>query len=259
MNNVYFISSNDQHPVMIPKTVQSSAMSHADLVVAYGGDGTVLRAYREMVVENRLDIPLLGINKGTLGFISNDVIEFFGDMYGKLIEMILTSSPDDHIFDNRSLLDIETLDGRRYTALNELTVHPNDIGRLATVDMNINSQNGDGGNVSLKGDGVVVCTPTGSTAYNLSAGGPILMPYMKNLVVTPLNPFTMSGRSIVLGENDSVTLTQYENLRMTVDGQEIEGSPKVMIKFSQDKLILVRTSSFFDAIQNKLGWNRSIK
>ncbi|MCK5018733.1 MAG: NAD(+)/NADH kinase [Candidatus Peribacteraceae bacterium] len=258
---VHFIS-NERHGIPVPVGIEETDMVNADIVVVYGGDGTILRTFGAMSLFGMFNIPILGINKGTVGFMANDVVENGGDAFRMLITSTIKKfwkEPNHHIFERRSLLDV-TLDDRndRIVVLNEITVHPKDLGKLLDVEVGIQSLH-DSSSVPMKGDGVIVSTPTGSTAYNLSAGGPILMPHMDAMVVTPLNPFTMAGRSIVLSKDDNITLKLNDPARVVVDGTEINNASTVNISFSKDKMILVRANSFFDALQTKLGWHRPIK
>jgi NAD+ kinase len=249
--------ANKRHGISVPKDIDEVSMRESELIVVFGGDGMILRTFRQMSEQNLLHIPLFGVNKGSVGFMSNDIVECHGKRFRHLIEWIVMAKYTNPIFEHRSLLDITV--GERYIkALNEVTIHPKKLGCLLNVDMTISNPS-DNNIVSMKGDGVIVSTSTGSTAYNLSAGGPILMPYMDALVVTPMNPFTMAARTIILDKRDYIILSTRDKHRVVVDGMEIKGASKIEIRLSKDKLNLVRASSFFDAIQSKLGWNRSIK
>lgn len=255
MRKVCFVG-HKRHGIPVPEGIEESNINHAELVVVFGGDGTILRTFGYMQEEGVINTPIFGINKGSVGFMANDVVEYNHDMFERLINHVLSFEGKADIFEKRAVLDIQKTT-RHMLALNEVTVHPNKLGKLLEVDMIVQSKV-DSSKVSMKGDGVVVATPTGSTAYNLSAGGPILMPHMEAMVVTPLAPFTIAARPIVLGKDDNVTL-QMDNARIVVDGNEIGKSNELKITLSKDKMILVRMSGFFDAIQQKLGWNRSIK
>lgn len=259
--NVCFYSIPDGK-YKVPEGINPVDMIDAEVIVVYGGDGTILKAFDEMATLGiHKSIPIFGINKGHVGFMANDVVEKNGDNYKLLIEGLVTlwrKEQSNSVFERRSLLKV-SVDGRTWKrVLNEVTVHPTILGKLLDVGVEIGSEN-DGNTISMKGDGIIVSTPTGSTAYNLSAGGPILMPHMEAMVLTPLNPFTMAGRSIVLSPSAKITLTLNDPARVVIDGAEVNSTSRIDIEFCEDKMILVRANSFFDALQSKLGWHRPIK
>ncbi|MGC8964265.1 MAG: NAD(+)/NADH kinase, partial [Brevinematia bacterium] len=167
-----------------------------DFVLCVGGDGTILYASRLFA---RYNIPIAGIDLGKLGFL----MHFSKD---ELVELINSIKEDSFIVEERMMInaDIQFEDGRRYLkeALNEVVVSRGKYHRLLDVEVFIN----DDFLNSYRADGVIVSTPTGSTAYSFSALGPILLPTMKNLIITPICPHSLFARSIVLDEESYVTL-----------------------------------------------------
>ena len=156
--NIHFIN-NETFGIPIPEGFTHTDMVDASAVVVCGGDGTILRAFKTMVSYNMLSIPLFGINKGTVGFMSNDINPEQYNNLGILLTNLIERYKDEFC-EERSLLNI-TMGRRRYKALNEITVHPKNLGRLLVVDADISLSRRMRKSVSMKGDGVIVSTPTG--------------------------------------------------------------------------------------------------
>lgn len=226
-----------------------------DFVLCVGGDGTILYASRLFA---KYDVPIAGIDLGKLGFL----MHFSKD---ELEELILSIKDDSYSVEERMMLkiDIEFKDGRRYSkdALNEVVVSRGKYHRLLDVEVFIN---GEFFNV-YRADGVIVSTPTGSTAYSLSALGPILLPNMRNLIITPICPHSLSVRSIVLDEGSIVLLKVKHSFPASVivlDGQEyidIESDVEVKVKKSDyvAKIVSNPKKPFFEILKKKLNWSGS--
>lgn len=176
--------------------VSSAALGELTLVVALGGDGTILKAVHLL---GEVETPLLGINLGRLGFLS-------GASAGGMREAIGAALAGDCRVERRHTLEAHVvMDGRevgRYRALNEVAIGRSNAGRVITASLSINGTE----MTTFNCDGIVVATATGSTAYSLSAGGPIVSPELPCLVVTPVAPHTLERRAIVTGPSDVIEI-----------------------------------------------------
>ena len=222
----------------------------AGLVVVLGGDGTLLS-----VARNRPGVPIVGVNLGTLGYLTE--IDRDG-LYANLGTIL------DGRFEveERLLLDVElrheTGGTSRYRALNDAVVHKSALARMLRLEVEI-----DGDPVAYyRTDGLIVSTPTGSTAYSLSAGGPILYPTLPVLLLTPISPHTLSMRPIVVPQTSAIAMTlgnRDEEVYLTLDGQEgarLHGGDRVVVTASESKALLARVDgqTHYDALRSKLGW-----
>lgn len=223
---------------------------HADLIVVVGGDGTMLNAAR---VVARRNVPLVGVNAGRLGFLtdlpaSNAVTQLDGILNGRFHQ------------EQRLLLDMRSAETAGL-ALNDIVVHKRDGGRMIEFETWVN-----GAFVCAhRADGVVVTTPTGSTAYALSAGGPILHPQLDAIAIVPICPHTLSDRPIVVGMESSVeiVLTSERGVgaQVTCDGQagtKLPDGARVTIRRAKETLILLHPLDYdyFGILRTKLHWGR---
>lgn len=229
----------------------------ADLILSLGGDGTLLGAAREAA---GLDIPVLGVNLGHLGFLTSVVSEDVELALGHFLR-------GEYVLDSRFTLEATVIhgDGSRgesFLALNDVVVHKAGAARIARIDLAVGEGSHRDEVGSFSGDGVVVATPTGSTAYSLSAGGPIIVPSVECMVVTPICPHTMAMRPLVIPADERVTvreLSSSEGMVLTVDGvvgQDLSGSDAVSIRRGSASVSLVRfpDQSFFSTLRKKLNW-----
>ena len=226
----------------------------ADLIVVLGGDGTILG-----VVGNLGDAikPIFGINIGSLGFLTCAA----SATYVEAVECIAAGEIE---FSKRTLLDIAVASGdqnQTLTALNDAVVSRGEISRLIRLQLNVNGEP----LTEFNADGLVIATPTGSTAYSLSAGGPILAPQSGALVITPICPHVLTNRSIIVGEDAviEVQATERDNpVFLTVDGGEpvrLDPGAAVTIRRSARVLPLAALPgvSFFSVVRQKLKWRGS--
>ncbi|MCI6859295.1 MAG: NAD(+)/NADH kinase [Eubacterium sp.] len=223
-------------------------------ILVIGGDGTILAAARMLVGTN---IPLLGINLGTLGFLADVNLSDLS----KTLDMLLH---DQYQVENRIMLTAEVYKkGKKeatYMALNDFNINRAGASRVIGLKVKINGAEID----RYRADGVIVCTPTGSTGYNLSAGGPIINPTCKNFVITPICPHSLTARSVVLAKEDVVTVEVEEirsNIReeavLSFDGREgISLCPGDEVKiYKSDEVtpfIKVTEVSFVEILKQKL-------
>lgn len=228
-----------------------------DLLVTLGGDGTLLRGARMVA---GLGVPVLGINLGHLGFltaVAEDEIE-------ESLDRILSG---EYVLDHRFALEAVVIheDGspeERFLALNDFVIHQRGVARMTRLDLFVGRDDQQEEIGSFSGDGVILATPTGSTAYSLSAGGPLIVPSVECIVVTPIAPHTLAVRPLVIPSGEEVRiqgLEASESLVLTVDGQvgqELEPADHVRVRRSQTRVPLVRLpdQSFFSTLRRKLNW-----
>jgi NAD+ kinase len=228
--------------------------TEADLIVVLGGDGTMISTAR--LTDDR-EILVLGINYGSLGYLTEFRIE---EMFDAL-EKILAGNYE---IDRRVMLDAELKrDGKvieKGRVLNDVVINKSALARIIEVEVKLNNLLVN----SFRADGLIVSTPTGSTAYSLSAGGPILYPSMNALVITPICPFTLTNRPIVIPDDDEIEINlknENEGVVLTLDGQigyEMKTGDTVLIRKSTTNFNLVRppNRNYFDVLRNKLKWGR---
>lgn len=226
---------------------------HAELVVVLGGDGTLISVAR---LFSGRDVPILGINMGSLGFLTEITIE---ELYPRL-ELCLQGTPR---VSARMMLMVTLLRGGKqsgtYHVLNDVVFNKGALARIIDLETRINSQL----LTTYKADGLIVATPTGSTGYSLSAGGPIIQPLMSCFVITPICPHTLTNRPIVVTDESviSVTITSSfdEKVYMTLDGQvgiELQKGDSVEVRKALHKtsLVMSRSRDYFELLRTKLKW-----
>lgn len=227
-----------------------------DMVVVLGGDGTLLHA---AAAAYDFDIPILGINLGALGFLT----EFAADELNLVVEMLCSGAFE---LEERMVLEVTLLplEGQaiHFIALNEAVVTKGSIGRIIEIPVWAN----EAFLASYRGDGLIVATPTGSTAYSLSAGGPIVHPALEAIVVTPICPFALGIRPVILPADMTVRMNVQkwnEEITLIIDGQnhhELQKGGQVLIRRADRTLKLVRSPSrdYFEILRGKLGWGKGI-
>jgi NAD+ kinase len=225
-----------------------------DFVIVLGGDGTMISAAR--LLKNS-DAPVLGINYGSLGYITEFRIE---ELYESL-ESVLNG---EFTLDSRVTLDVtherngEQLSKNR--VLNDVVINKAALARIIEIEATLDDLYVN----DFRADGLIIATPTGSTAYNLSAGGPIVFPSMNAIVLTPICPFTLSNRPIVVPDTAVIELklkTANEEVALTLDGQigfVLTTDDIVKVSKSKTSLNLVKppNRNYFDVLRNKLRWGR---
>ena len=222
-----------------------------DLVIVLGGDGTLLSAARNLAP----GVPILGVNLGTLGFLTE---VGRGGLYPALVQVLAGKFETEERF----LLDVELRRANggvvSFRVLNDAVVTKGALARIIELTLKV-----DGHLIArYRSDGVIISTPTGSTAYNLSAGGPIVYPLLPVVVLTPICPHTLSLRPIVVPDSGSIEVTletQREEVYLTCDGQEgtsLGHRDTVCVTRSQAtvRLVKVDTPSFYDNLRAKLRW-----
>jgi len=225
-----------------------------DLILVLGGDGTMIATAR-MIGDQ--EVPVLGVNYGGLGYLAEFRIE---ELYTAL-ESILSGN---YRLDRRVRLEVELKSGdappQFSRVLNDVVINKSALARIIQIDAYLNRQFVN----SFRADGLIVSTPTGSTAYNLSAGGPVIFPSMNAVVITPICPFTLSNRPIVVPDDDEIELllkTDNEEVALTLDGQvgfPLKVEDRVAIRKSRTTFNLIQpmNRNYFDVLRDKLRWGR---
>ena len=270
------VLSLEEHLVSIaPEGVKQMDLEAdpVDLIIALGGDGTLLRAGRSIAGK---DIPILGVNLGHLGFLTALAQTELEEHLGLLMS-------GDYVLDRRYTLEARILhadgsEGETLLAWNDFVIHKRGGARVTRLDLRVKenrvgvageadvSQGRDGEDWqhmgSFSADGLIVATPTGSTAYSLSAGGPIVVPSVDCLIITPICPHTLAMRPLVIPATQCVAVSPIErtkDLVVTADGQVVQDFPadaEVHIGRSEIEIPLVRFAgqNFFGTLQKKLNW-----
>lgn len=225
-----------------------------DLMLVLGGDGTMIATARML---GDKEVPVLGVNYGGLGYLAEFRVE---ELYTAL-ESILEGN---YRIDTRVMLAVQLMRGDKEVArtrvLNDAVINKSALARIIEIETNLNQQFVN----SFRADGLIVSTPTGSTAYNLSAGGPVVYPSMNAVVITPICPFTLSNRPLVVPDNAVIELclkTHQEDVSLTLDGQvgfPLEVEDRVIIRKSRTTFQLVQpmNRNYFEVLRDKLRWGR---
>lgn len=235
----------------LPGIPISSLVGSADFIVVFGGDGTILSVAREVAAR---DVPILGVNMGTLGFLTSVKIEAIQPALQRVLA-------GDYSIDRRQLLRAEVVaNGDRngsYEALNDVVINKAALARIIRMDAFIDHDF----IAQFPADGLIVSTPTGSTAYSLSAGGPILFPSLEAITVTPICPHTLTNRPIVVPFDRAVRLVlrDGQDVMLTVDGQigiELSPGAEIVCTRSPNHIDLIKPGDqgFFDVLREKLKW-----
>ena len=225
-----------------------------DLVICLGGDGTVLYCARYL---QDLGIPILAINVGTFGYITEISVEEWQEAIDYFLEGKNTIS-------RRLMIRVGVFrKGKKvFTAhgLNEMVVSSSGISKVVSLSLRIGSTEAG----FFRSDGMIIATPTGSTGYSLAAGGPILDVDLTSLIITPICPFTLSNRPLVVSGESTITLTipkgQRTGLMLSVDGQQnfcLQEDDMIIVEKSQSKALLVASErrNYIEVLRDKLNWS----
>jgi NAD+ kinase len=223
-----------------------------DLLIVLGGDGTFLSAARLLAGSS---VPLLGVNAGGLGFLTEITLdELFPVMERVLKEEVRVTQ--------RTMLEAvvvrEGTETARHQVLNDVVVNKGAMARIIDMETHIDDRY----LTTFKADGLIVSSPSGSTAYNLSAGGPIVYPSLGSIILTPICPHTLTNRPIILPDDVTIRVSVggiYGNVYLTFDGQvayKLEEDDRLVVRTSSHRLNLVKSPhrSFFEVLRSKLRW-----
>ena len=237
----------------LPRTIRftdiRTEIRDADMLICFGGDGTILHTSK---IATQHNLPVLGVNIGTMGFIA--------ELESGELELLRKLPKKEYTIENRSMLDITVTNGTQQTfheiALNDAVVTKGAIARVIQISVCCDGVEA----TNFSGDGVIVCTPTGSTAYSMSAGGPIIEPSAKNLLMTPICAHAMLAKSVVLGPRRVVSIRVSKigrhNAFLSVDGGRafrLNTGDEITVKSSQKvtRLVRLKNTSFFEILNRK--------
>jgi len=227
--------------------------SRADMVVVLGGDGTLISTAR--IIGER-DIPILGVNLGSLGFLTEIALD---ELYPALEKCLLG---DFRVSERIMLRAVVERDGREtasHLVLNDVVINKGALARIVDLKTRVNSFH----LTTFKADGLIISTPTGSTGYSLSAGGPIINPSMNCIVITPICPHTLTNRPLVINDDSVVEVTvnslDDEDIYLTLDGQvglELRSGDMIHVRRASHtaKLVMSKERDYFAVLRTKLKW-----
>lgn len=233
----------------LEKLPHNKCLEICDFILVLGGDGTILRITQDAVKYNK---PILAMNLGTVGFMS--------DLEASEIDYIDRVLNNEFTIENRMMLSAKIIRNNEMiyenTALNEFLVIKSDVNRVVKIDMLADMDMV----LSFRGDGLIIATPTGSTAYSLSAGGPVIEPLAKNILATPVCPHSMQAKSYVFSDNRCITISSENNILLSSDGNEpvpFNAGDKLIIKKSDVccRLIRVKGLNIYNLLRMKLKEN----
>ncbi|MFP3014600.1 MAG: NAD(+) kinase [Arsenophonus sp.] len=228
----------------------------ADLIIVVGGDGNMLGAAR---ILSRYENKVIGINRGNLGFLT----ELGPDNALQKLKEVLSGN---FCEEKRFLLEVQICKKNHKSsvnnAINEVILHPGKVAHMIEFEVYIDDRFA----FSQRSDGLIIATPTGSTAYSLSAGGPILTPNIEAIALVPMFPHTLSSRPLVISSNSKIKLKLRQkntNYEISCDGQiilPIQYDDEILIKQSNKKLNLIypKDYNYFNTLSSKLGWSKKI-
>ena len=223
-----------------------------DLIIVFGGDGTLLNSARQYL---NYEIPILGVNMGNVGFLTDISV----DNFDLAIKEILSGK---FKIEERNLVSAKFNENHLY-GLNEVVIHSGAYAQLMRYRLSVNKK----AVYEQRSDGLIVATPTGSTAYSLSAGGPIIHPSLDVWTILPMLPQSLSSRPFIISSDENVEMELFEgpnkNAKICVDGQDDIDVPygvKISISKMEKTLKLVHPedNDFFEACREKLGWSLNI-
>ncbi len=257
------ILKNEGIDAYLPDTICSSNFKTApeeelyrlaDVIITIGGDGTIIRYAKRAALDNK---PLLGINAGRMGYLAN--IEQ-NELY-----LLSKLKNKEYTVENRMMLSVEIYENgnkvNEFLALNDAVITSGFISRIVDISVSVGRDA-----INYLADGLIVSTPTGSTAYSMSAGGPIIDPLTENICITPICSHSLSAKPILLGANNKITLKSFSKKRteiyLTVDGRKVANiKPYTEIKITKSdkmaQLIRLNDRSFYKTLSIKFNDSRS--
>ena len=253
---VSYLSSLGEKVIVVALSATNRDMEievpDADIAVSLGGDGTVLNCINLLKGRN---IPLIPVKVGTFGYITDTQASEFSSVYSSYLQ-------HKAVIQKRLLLDVTVVrDGKEIfntSALNEIALTASTRARMAAIRLFVDNVRA----ADLKGDGIIIATPTGSTAYSLAAGGPVLDSELSAIIINPICPFTMSIRPLVVGSEKEIRIEippQGASLSITADGHigfDICENDVIIVKKSRHEALLVENPqrTFIELLRDKLGW-----
>ena len=250
--NLYIDESSNYQNQLVGSKDHKTFTDIVDLIIVFGGDGTLLNSARQYL---EYEIPILGVNMGNVGFLT----DIKTDNFEESLKEILNGS---YKIEERNLVSAAYNDNHMY-GLNEVVIHSGAYAQLMRYRLNVNNKVV----YEQRSDGLIIATPTGSTAYALSAGGPIIHPSLDVWTILPMLPQSLSSRPFIISSNENVEIELFDgpsdNAKICVDGQDDIDLPygvKITISKMHKTLKLVHPedNDFFEACREKLGWSLNI-
>tara|TARA_B100001093_G_scaffold202889_1_gene194889 strand:- start:112 stop:975 length:864 start_codon:yes stop_codon:yes gene_type:complete len=251
-SNLYIDESSNYKNENVQALSHKDLVEKVDLIIVFGGDGTLLNSARQYLDSQ---IPILGVNMGNVGFLTDISV----DNFDNTIKDILSGN---YKIEERNLVSAKFDDNHLY-GLNEVVIHSGAYAQLMRYRLSVNNKVV----YEQRSDGLIVATPTGSTAYSLSAGGPIIHPSLDVWTILPMLPQSLSSRPFIISSDENVEMELFEgpndSAKICVDGQDdIDVSYGVKIFISKMKktlkLVHPEDNDFFEACREKLGWSLNI-
>tara|TARA_B100000131_G_scaffold315489_2_gene354003 strand:+ start:1603 stop:2472 length:870 start_codon:yes stop_codon:yes gene_type:complete len=228
--------------------------NNSDVIISIGGDGTIISTLRKLIETN---LPVLGLHIGGLGFLAECNKDSYKDRVNDIIEK-------KYYVENRMLIEVES-DSKKFHSINEVVVNRGKLGRTIKINVSIDNKYVN----TYESDGLIFSTPTGSTAYSLSAGGPIVSPELELIIITPICPHTLSMRPLIVPSNEEICISFDKDskdylLSLNIDGQiqeMVEGDSKVIIKKSQyvSKIIKFTNHDYYKTLRSKMNWKGNLR
>ena len=250
--NLYIDESSNYQNQLVASKDHKSFTKTVDLIIVFGGDGTLLNSARQYL---EYEIPILGVNMGNVGFLTDIKTDNFEESLKEILK-------GNYKIEERNLVSAQYNDNHIY-GLNEVVIHSGAYAQLMRYRLNVNNKVV----YEQRSDGLIIATPTGSTAYALSAGGPIIHPSLDVWTILPMLPQSLSSRPFIISSNENVEIELFDgpsdNAKICVDGQDDIDLPydvKVTICKMHKTLKLVhpKDNDFFEACREKLGWSLNI-
>ena len=250
--NLYIDESSNYQNQSVASKDHKSFTDTVDLIIVFGGDGTLLNSARQYL---EYEIPILGVNMGNVGFLTDIKTDNFEESLKEILK-------GNYKIEERNLVSAQYNDNHIY-GLNEVVIHSGAYAQLMRYRLNVNNKVV----YEQRSDGLIIATPTGSTAYALSAGGPIIHPSLDVWTILPMLPQSLSSRPFIISSNENVEIELFDgpsdNAKICVDGQDDIDLPygvKVTICKMHKTLKLVhpKDNDFFEACREKLGWSLNI-
>lgn len=235
----------------LPENSAEEIKEKSELIIVLGGDGTLISAIR--LVEDK-DTPILGINLGRLGFLTETKVE-------EAIQVIENILEGNYRCEQRMKLNGKIVNGEAefsMDVLNDIVIHKGALARIIEMDVFIDNMFVN----TYRADGLIIATPTGSTAYSLAAGGPIVIPTMNSILITPICPHSLTHRPVVVPDNSEIKIiikSEDEKIYITFDGQigkKLEKNDEIIIKKSKNyaRLIIPKNRNYYSLLREKLHW-----
>ncbi|MFL2717115.1 MAG: NAD(+)/NADH kinase [Gammaproteobacteria bacterium] len=251
-SNLYIDESSNYKNDNVKPLSHKDLVEKVDLIIVFGGDGTLLNSARQYLDSQ---IPILGVNMGNVGFLTDLSVDNFETTIAEILS-------GNYKIEERNLVSAKFDDNHLY-GLNEVVIHSGAYAQLMRYRLSVNNKVV----YEQRSDGLIVATPTGSTAYSLSAGGPIIHPSLDVWTILPMLPQSLSSRPFIISSDENVEMELFEgpndSAKICVDGQDdIDVSYGVKISISKMektlKLVHPEDNDFFEACREKLGWSLNI-